>query len=512
MSSERNRRIAKNTGMLYVRTLLSMAVSLYTSRVVLNTLGIEDYGIYNVVGGFVTVFAFLNNSMATATQRFLSYEMGQKDFPELAKVFSMSVSIHFIIALVILVLAETIGLWALNTQLTLPEERMEAAKWVYQFSVLAFLVNVVSVPYIAAIIANERMNVFAWLSIIDVSFKLLIVFMIQWVGFDKLKLYAILMCTVTLIVQLIYGVYCRLNFAESKFRFVWDKSLFKTMMSFAAWNLWGNAAVAMHGQGVNILLNIFFGPAVNAARGIAYQVQGAVNGFVQSFQMAINPQIIKSFAANDIKYMHQLIYQGAKYSFFLLFAISLPILLETEIILKLWLKLVPQYTVVFVQLVIVNALIDSMSGVLMVAAQASGKIKLYQGVVGGLILSIVPISYFILTLGYPPEATLYVSITISIMALFTRLIVISPLVNLSIIAYIKNVILRVIPIVIISIIFPLIIKDLLAESFQRLIIVSFSSVLSVTLFIYSIGLNRDEKNFMKRKISQLFVKARNKND
>ncbi len=521
-----------------------MSISLYTSRVVLATLGVEDYGIYNVVGGFVAVFGFLNNSMATATQRFLSYEIGQRDYAQLARVFSMSVNIHFVIALIIFLLAETIGLWVVDTQLTLPDERIAAAKWVYQFSILAFLVNVVSVPYNAAIIAHERMNVFAWVSVIEVSLKLLIVFMLQWIGYDKLKLYAVLIFGVALIIRVIYGAYCKVNFSESKFRFFWDKPLFKTLLSFAAWNLWGNVAVAMYSQGVNILLNIFFGPVINAARGIAYQVQGTVNGFVQNFQMAINPQIVKSFAADDRNYMHQLIFQSAKYSFFLLFVLSVPILLETETILKLWLNIVPENTVMFTQLVIINALIDSISGSLMTAAQASGKIKLYQGVVGGLLISILPISYLFLKLGFPPEITLYISISVSVIALFSRLIIISPLVNLSIKGYLKNVVLRIALVVIFTITLPLAMKYFLLEEllslmavyfppvivgdiqqliitnfsplklgvFQRFIITSSSSVLYVILVIYLAGLSRDEKIFMKKKLSQFFTKTQEKSE
>ncbi len=508
MSSESNKRIAKNTGMLYIRMMLTMAVSLYTSRIVLNTLGVEDFGIYNVVGGFVTIFGFLNSAMASATQRFLSFEIGKKDFLQLARVFRMSVNIHFIIALVILFLAETVGLWFVNTHLTIPGDRMVAANWVYQFSILAFMVSVVSVPYNAAIIAHERMKVFAWVSIIEVSLKLLIVFMLKWFGFDKLKLYAILIFVVSLIIRIIYGVYCSRNFKESKFRWFWDKSLFKILLSYAGWNLWGNAAGVVMAQGVNILLNIFFGPAINAARGIAYQVRSAVNSFVQNFQMAMNPQIIKSFASNDVKYMHQLIYQGAKYSFFLLFALSMPILLETQILLKIWLKIVPEYTVIFTQLVIINILIDSISGPLMTAAQASGKIKLYQGVVGGLLLFILPISYVFLKFGFKPEVTLYVSICISIAALYARLKIISPLVNLSIVEFSRNVILKIIPVGIIAIILPFTITCFLPQGFYRIIISVFASMVSVVLTIYWVGLSRAEQKFMVEKIRLLHSKKR----
>lgn len=496
--------------MLYLRMFLTMAVSLYTSRIILNTLGIEDFGIYNVVGGFVTMFAFLNSSMASATQRFLSFEIGRKDSVKLGNVFSMSVNIHFIIAFVILIFAETVGLWFLNTQLTLPPDRMVAAQWVYQFSILALMVNMVSVPYNAIIIAHERMNVFAWVSIAEVSLKLLIVFMLQWFGFDKLKLYAILIFAVTLIIRMVYGVYCNKNFKESKFRFFWDKPLFNTLMSYAGWNLWGNAASVIMDQGLNILLNIFFGPVINAARAIAFQVKSAVQQFVGNFQMAINPQIIKSYASEDLKYMHQLIFQGAKYSFFLLFIMSLPIFIEAEIILRLWLKTVPEYTVIFTRLVIINILIDSISGPLMTAAQASGKIKQYQSVVGLLLVLNLPISYLFLKMDYSPEVTLYVGISLSIIALYARLKIISPLVNLSISEYLNNVVLRIIPVVFIAFISPTLVYISLEENFIRLLLTGITSIASVLMTIYYIGLSKIEQQFMNRKVKQLFNKIKSR--
>jgi len=505
-----NKLIAKNTQMLYIRMLIIMSVSLYTSRIVLNTLGVVNFGIYNVVGGFITMFGFMSSSMASATQRFLSFEIGKKDHPQLAKVFSMSVNIHVIIALVIFILAETIGLWFLNIKLTIPLERLSAANWVYQFSIFAFLVNIISVPYNATIIAHEKMNVFAWISIVEVSLKLLIVFMLQWLVYDKLKLYAVLIFSVSLLIRIIYSVYCRRHFSETKFRFFWDKSLFKKLISFAGWNLWGNIAAVMYGQGINILLNIFFGPAINAARGIAYQVKAAVYNFVENFQMAINPQIIKSFASNDIKYMHQLIFQGAKFSFFLLFILSLPILMETEMILKIWLKIVPDYTVIFTQLIIINILIDSVSGSLKTSAQASGKIKLYQGVVGGLLLLILPISYLFLKLGFEPQTTLYVSISMSIIAFIVRLKIISKLINLSILGFLKDVIFRIILVATISTVLPILIKYYFNEGFYRLIVIGLISLLSVLLTTYLIGLNNKERIFIQGKAKQLVAKIKRK--
>jgi O-antigen/teichoic acid export membrane protein len=503
MASEANRRIAKNTMMLYIRMLFSMVVSLYTSRIVLNTLGVEDYGIYNVVGGIINMFSFLNGAMAAGTQRFLTFELGKNDAIQLARVFSMSMTIHLMIVLAVFVLAETVGLWLVNTQLKIPSERMVAANWVYQFSVLSAMVGIWSVPYNAAIIAHERMNVYAYVSIIEVILRLLIVFLLQWFGFDKLKFYAVLAFSVSFIVRVIYGRYSKIHFSETRFSFFWNKSLFRTLINYAGWNLFGNFAIITYDQGVNILLNIFFGPAVNAARGIAFNVKAAVYGFVQSFQVAINPQIIKSFAVDDLKQMHQLIYQGAKFSFFLLYFLSLPILLETEIVIRLWLKIVPNYTVVFTQLVLIAILIDCISGPLMTAAQASGKIKVYQIVVGGILLLILPVSYILFKLGFSPDVTFFVSIGASIVALFFRLKIISPLVGLSIISYLKYVVLKIMQVVLPSLIIPLLALILLPSGFVRLFLIILLSMISTGICIYLIGLTCTERTFIRNKLIHL---------
>jgi O-antigen/teichoic acid export membrane protein len=317
--SEDSNRIAKNTIFLYFKMFLTMGVSLYTSRVVLNTLGVTDFGIYNVVGGVVMMFSFLNASMSSATHRFLSFELGKKDFVEFNKVFSTSLNIHAIIAFSILILAETIGLWFLNAHLNIPAERIGAASWVYQFSIFSLMVVILNVPYNATIIAHERMSAYAYISIIDVILQLIIVFILVCFGFDKLKLYAVLGFCASSISRILTKMYCKRNFYESKYRYFYDKSLYKTLLNYAGWNLFGNLAAVTFNQGINILLNIFFGPSINAARGIAYQVNGAVNGFVSNFQMAMSPQLVKSYAANERRYMHHLIIQGSNYSFFLFF-------------------------------------------------------------------------------------------------------------------------------------------------------------------------------------------------
>lgn len=510
MSSENNKRIAQNTLVLYFRMMLMMGISLYTSRIILNTLGVNDFGIYNVVGGIVTMFGFLNSAMASATQRFLSFELGKQDFTGLRRVFSMSVNIHATIAITVLLLAETIGLWFLNTQMSIPPARISAANWVYQFSIFTLIVTIMSVPYNALIISHERMSVFAWVSIVEVLLKLVIVFVLTWFAFDKLKLYSILVFSVAFLIRLLYGVYCKRNFRESRYYFFWDKKLYKTLLSYAGWNLWGNVAVVASGQGVNILLNIFFGPAVNAARGIAYQARGAVTGFVTNFQMALNPQIVKSYAEGDLKYMHQLIFKGARYSFFLLYLLSLPVLLQTGTILKWWLKIVPEYAIAFCQLVLINALIDSISGPLMTAAQATGKIKTYQGVVGGSLLFVLPISYLLFRLEFSPLSTFFVSVIVSVIALLLRLKIIGTLVRLSLNDFLVQVIFRVLVVVIGSLVLPLILYYSIDNELLRFLATSIVSVFSVLFSIYFFGLKKEEVVSVNQKLIQVLSKIKRK--
>jgi O-antigen/teichoic acid export membrane protein len=314
-----NKRIARNTLLLYFRMLLTMAVSFYTVRVVLDTLGVRDYGIYNVVGGVVTMFSFLSATMASASQRFFAFEIGRKNFEQLKKTFGITMTIYFIIGLVILILAETVGLWFLNTRMTIPLERLEAARWVYQFSILSFMVTMFSIPYNAAIVAHERMNAYAYVSIMEVLLKLGAVYMLVAFSFDKLKLYSILIFVVISITSMTYRIYCRKNFEECRVSFYWEKGLFKEIVTYSGWNLFGALASIFNNQGINIMLNLFFGPVVNAAQAIAYQINTAINQFVQNFLMAARPQITKYYANGELEQMLKLVFQSSKISFFLLF-------------------------------------------------------------------------------------------------------------------------------------------------------------------------------------------------
>lgn len=486
-----------------------MIVSLYTSRVVLNTLGVEDFGIYNVVGGVVTMFGFFSGAMGAATQRFLSFDIGRKDDLQLRKTFNAAQMIHFGIALMIFVLAETIGLWFVNNHLNLPEGRMEAVRWVYQFSVLTFMVSLIQVPYHAVLIARERMNIYAYFSILEVLLKLLLVFLLTAVAFDKLKLFAILIFMVSVIVAVFYGIYTLRHFKETHFELVKDKALYKTLISYSGWNLFGGVAAISKVQGVSILLNIFFGTVVNAAQGVANQVSGAVNVFVTNFQMASNPQMIKSYAAEDKKYMTNLVIRTSKFSFYLLFILILPVILEIDYILKLWLKTVPNYTGVFTVLILINALIDTVSGPLMTAMQATGKIKIYQTVVGILLILILPVSFVLFKLGFPPATTFMVSIGVSIVALMFRLLLIKKHIpEFSIRQFIQEIIIINIPVILISVLIPGLLLLNMQAGTLRLIIITITTLSISTVTIYFIGLKTNEKAFLISAVASVVPKIR----
>lgn len=485
-----------------------MLVTLYTSRVILNTLGVVDFGIYNVVGGVVTMFAFFNSAMSSATQRFLSFEIGNGDYIQLRKTFNATQIIHIGIAILIFILAETLGIWFVKTYLVIPPERMEAALWVYHFSILSFMVSVVQVPYNATIIAHERMNVYAYVSILEVVLKLLIVYMLTWITYDKLKLYGILYFCVVFVIAIFYRIYTIKNFEESKFQVVKDKKLYKTLINYSGWNLFGNIASVAKGQGVNILLNMFYGPVINAARGIATQVQGAVNSFVINFQLAVNPQIIKSYAANEKDYMISLIIRSSKFSFYLMFILSLPIILEINQILKLWLITVPDYAPLFTILVLTVILIDCLSGPLMTAVQATGKIQTYQIVVGSLQILILPLSYLFLKMGYSPEVTLYINIVISLIALCFRLFFLKKILRFPVIQFLNENVFRNILVVILTFILPLFVKNSMETNIIRLISVTLTSLFWGVFIIYKVGLNETEKLYTKVSINKLLKRIK----
>lgn len=495
-----NKRIAKNTLLLYFRMLLIMLVTFYTSRVVLHTLGVVDYGIYNVVGGIVAMFGFLNTAMSSATQRYLTFELGRRDSDKLKRVFITSMNIHILIAILVFVLAETIGLWFLCHKMIIPEERFTASMWVYQCSILSTMVMFVSVPYNATIIAHEKMSAFAYISILEVVLKLLIVYLLLIGNVDKLILYAILMLGVQIIIRMIYNIFCRRHFDETKYKLFFDKGLFKEMLSFSGWNLFGNIATVAYTQGLNILLNMFFGPVVNAAQGVAVQVQHAVSQFSVNFQTAINPQITKSFAVQDLNYMHSLIFRSSRFTFFLLLCISLPVLIETDFILGIWLKDVPQYTSVFLRIVLFVTIINALSNPLMISAQATGKVKIYQSVIGGILLTILPIAYIVLKLGGNPQSVFIVHLIICAIAFVVRLFIIKPMIHLSIKGYFKEVITRCILVGIVAFIVPFTIRYFCENTLLCSVFICVISILSAGISSFYIGMTSNERRYVLNKI------------
>ena len=502
-TSSANKRIAKNTLVLYVRMLFTMGISLFTSRVVLQTLGVEDYGISSVVGGVISMFTFINAAMVSSTQRYLNFELVRGDANQLRSVFSTSLQIHALIALAIIVLSETLGLWFLNEKLVIPEARMNAAMWVYQCSILSCAVSIMSTPYNAVIVAHEKMSAFAYISILDVSLKLLVVYLLVVLPFDKLIILSILTLLVQLFIRYIYTLYCHRHFPESYFQFRFNKTLFKEMFGFAGWSFWGNLAAILYTQGLNMMLNIFFGPIVNAARGIAVQVQSAVQQFVGGFQTALNPQITKNYASNNLPQMHSLMFRSARFSFLLLFFLSLPVLMETNFILTLWLKTVPDDAVIFTQIMICISLIYTTANPCVIANQATGKVKIYQMVVGGILLLILPISYIVLKLGAPAYSVFIVHFCIESLAQFSRMYMLRKLIHLPLWQYMKNIYIPIVSTVAIAIILPLVVRMQVAEGWLRFLAVGFTCVLSVGASSYFIGFTKQERVFFLDKSLRL---------
>ena len=497
--TESNKRIMKNTLALYVRMILMMVVSLYTSRVILDTLGVEDYGTYNVVGGVIAMFSAFSSMFSGAISRFLTYELGRDegDTKRLRDVFSTSVTIQLGIAAVFILVGEVVGLYFLNYQLVIPEGRMVAANWVLQCSIVTFAVNLISVPYNAAIIAHEKMSAFAYISIFEVSMKLLIAYALYISPIDKLISYALLLMSLSVVVRFVYGFYCRRHFSECRYRFKYDKKLLKEMSGFAGWNFLGSGAYILNTQGVNILINLFFGVTLNAARGIANQVDGAIMQLVNNFMTAVKPQITKSVAAGDYSYMESLVFRGSKFGYFLMLLFFVPIYVETPQILSLWLKIVPEYTVSFVRLAMIASMIDLLGTTISTSVIATGKVKKYYIVIGLFGLLVFPLTYICFKLGCSPESCYYSFISVYVFLLFLKLRQAHELVGISISKYCFKVLFKVVPITIFSLGLTLLASEYMEQNLQRLVILVFFSALLNGVAIYFYGLNQAEKEFVK---------------
>ena len=505
-NTSNNKQIAKNTFFMYFRMGITMIVGLYTSRVVLQQLGVENYGLYNVIGGIIAMFTFLNGSMVNATSRFITIYLAKKDNSMLNNVFSMAFLIHLSIACVILILAETVGLYYLNNKLVIPEGCEFAAHWLYQLSIISCILSILYVPYNATIVAHEKMKAFAYISIMDVFLKLTIVLLLAYYPFDKLIFYATGLAFVSILDFIIYFAYCKRNFIETKIKYYWNRLIFKEMMGFAGWALIGNFSHLFYSQGINLMLNAFCGPAVNAARGIAVQVESVVKQFANNVQVAINPQIIKSYASNEMERMYSLVFTSARLCFFLLFLISLPVLVEANFILKLWLGDVPGHTTNFVRLVLCITLLDAFINPLFTANLASGKLKLYNLSVSSVSYTFMIITYLLIKYSGIPESV-FISLLIStILGVVIRVFVLYKQINLNPILFFHQVICRVSLVATTSLVFPIIIYYNFSYGWQRFILVSLTSIISTLISVYFIGLRLNEREFIISKIKAIIYK------
>lgn len=506
--SNNNTRIAKNTLLLYFRMLFTMAVSLYTSRVVLNTLGVENFGVYNVVGGIVSMLGFFNSSMATSTQRFLNYEMGRNNGNGLREVFVNALNAHYLIGIITVIGLETVGLWFVYNKLNVPLGQFESALWVFHCSVLSLFVSIISTPYNAAIIANERMGVYAYYSIIEVVLKLLIVYLLVVIPYNKLIMYGLLTLTVSVVMRILYNVYCVKNFAECKYKWSWNIQLMKKMFFFSSWMLFGCISDILSKQGVNVLINVFFGPVFNAARAIAVQVQAAVNNFVANFMAAVSPQIIKSYSAGEVQRMHRLVFSSSKLSFYLLFVLTTPVLIYTDLILQLWLKQVPEYCVLFTRLVLVELLISSAYVPIAQINQASGKIRNYQMTISIIFVVNFALTYILYKIGMPVYSTFVVSVVLAFIGLFVRVVILKYDNGFPASTYLLRVMLPLIPVAGLALFVPILIYVNLETTFLTFVLNCLAGLASSVIVIWTLGLDKVERAFITEKISSKIHKNR----
>ncbi|QMV69782.1 lipopolysaccharide biosynthesis protein [Sphingobacterium paramultivorum] len=485
-----------------------MGVTLYSSRVILGALGVSDYGIYNVVGGIVAMMSFLNSAMAGATQRYLSFDIGKGDINSLQKTFSATLSVHFLIAFIVFFLGETIGLWYINYKMVFPPERSIAVNIVFQFSLLTLFLDIIQVPYNALILARERMNVYAYVSILEAGLKLVVAFSLLWFGVDKLILYSILTFCLVFIIRNIYKYYCKRNFPESKYKFEYNKSYFVELISFSGWNLFGTMSLVAKNQGVNMILNLFFGTMINASYGIAMQVQGAVNQFVSNFQTALNPQIIQNYAGGNKEKSVSLMFLGAKFSFLLMMILVFPLIFNVETILKIWLGHVPEYTSLFIKISLITILIDSLSGPLMTGILATGKIKYYNVIIGSFNILTLPCSYILLKLGFPPTVAFQILLTFSVFSFLLRFFLVKKEFQINISDFFKKVFLRIIA----TVGFLILCIYLLSKStflMENIFINVPIIILNAIFAILSFGISNNERGHI---LSILRSKIRRKND
>lgn len=500
---DKNKRIAKNTLMLYIRMLFLMLVNLYTSRVVLQALGIEDYGVYNAVAGFIALFSMVSNSISSAISRFLTFVLGLGDQMKLNKVFSTALIIQITIALIVVALVEIVGVWFLNTHMTIPGDRISAANCVLQLTLLTFVFNLWSTPYNAAIIAHEKMSAFAYIGIFDGCAKLSVAFLILVSPIDRLVFYALLMCLISFATRLIYTVYCNRNFEECNFRWVFDRKLFHEMFGFAGWNFIGCTSGVLLGQGVNILFNVYFGPVVNAARGLTSQVLAAVSQFTANFYVAVQPQITKSFACNDLREAHSLVARSSRLGFLMMMFLAIPLIMESGFVLGIWLKEVPEHTSLFVKILLIDSLFCSFSEPLIKLLLATGKIKKYQILVGGVNMLNFPVAWLVLYLGGSPEQVLMSTWAFSIAALMLRLYMLREITHFPVRAFLLGTVLRSVAICVLCMLPAIFISCVMTEGLLRFCVNVMISECMIVVVVFLLGLNIGERKIIINKVCSI---------
>lgn len=496
--SDNTRRIAKNTLFLYFRSLFSLFVSLYSSRLILQALGVDNYGIYNAVGGFVSMFWLVSGSLSTAIGRFLNYEMGRGDKEKLSRVFSMSILIMVFLAGVVLVLAESFGLWFLHNKMTIPSGRENAAFWVFQLSVLTVMSSFTVSPYNSAIISNERMGVYAYIGVVEVSLKLVVALFLAFGAFDgdKLILYALLIFLITISLQLFASGFAIRHFEECHLKWVFDKGLLKELFGFAGWSFFGSLSGTLSGQGINMILNVVFGPAVNAARGLAGTVNQVVLMFINNFTIALNPQVTKSYAQGDRGYMRDLIFRGTRFSFFILFIIAFPLILETPFVVSLWLGTVPEHTVNFIRLSLITNINIILATIFAMGIRATGNIRLYQTCMFSLSVLEFAIAYVLMHSGFIPEWIYILSVFITIGSLTVTLLIARKLLGISLRSMFKEVYLKLLIVASASLIIPLPVYFSMSYGWCRFLTVVPLCIVCCGLSAFFIGCDKQERSFI----------------
>lgn len=504
-----NKRIAKNSIFMAIRMVFVLGLTLYTTRVILNILGVEDYGVYNVVCGFVSMFAFLNTSMSNGIQRFFNFELGKNGVDGASKVFNTALLIQFILAVVIIVLTESIGIWYLHNKMVIPDERVLAAEWIFQLSILSFLFIIMQAPFTAAIMAHERMDFYALVSVLDAVLKLGIVFAIPFLPGDKLIVYAILFALISVFNFIIYGYYCKKQFSEIKFSKQFDKTLFRSMLGFSGWNIFGSISGVMKEQGINLVLNLFFGPVVNAARGVAHQINAGLQSFVANITVPVRPQVVQSYAQGNIDRSMRLTYTISKFSCFLLYMISIPVISEIDYILQIWLGgNIPEHTNSFVIITILISFLNNLNSAISGVVHASGKMKTYQIASSIAVLSAIPLAYIVLKFGASPEMALCMVFISMIASQTVALVVLKTIVKYSIVEYIKKVITPILGVIVSTFWIPVLMHSIFPYGLVRLFLITLLSVIMEIISIFFIGVDMNERKIIINMTNKVFRKLK----